>query len=58
MELIKQPTGGLLYDLNRDQVTILSSLDDPKWVNDYASSMVIVELKNQIEELTKNKTND
>ena len=44
-EFIKQPTEGLLYDLNRDKVTILSFMDEPKWVNDYAVAMVISKLK-------------
>ena len=44
-EFIKQPTEGLLYDLNRDRVTVLSFLDDPKWVNDFAVGLVIAKLK-------------
>ena len=48
-EIIKQPTSGLLYDLNRDEATILTLIDDPKWVNDYACMMVIRELKKQVE---------
>jgi hypothetical protein len=49
-EIIKQPTEGLLYDLNRDKATVLSWIDDPKWVNDFAVSMVITELGRQLEE--------
>jgi len=44
-DVIKQPTEGLLYDLNRDKVTILSYIEDPKWVNDYACMLVIKKLK-------------
>lgn len=44
-EFIKQPTEGLLYDLNRDRVTVLSFIDDPKWVNDFAVGLVIAKLK-------------
>jgi hypothetical protein len=44
-EFIKQPTEGLLYDLNRDKVTVLTLLDNPKWVNDYAVGLVISKLK-------------
>jgi len=44
-EFIKQPTEGLLYDLNRDRVTVLTLLDDPKWVNDFAVGLVITKLK-------------
>jgi len=50
-EFIKQPTDGLLYDLNRDEATILTFIEDPKWVNDYAVCKVIRALKNRIEEL-------
>jgi hypothetical protein len=50
-DLIKQPTEGLLYDLNRDEMTILTFLPDRKWVNDYASTQVIRALKNKIEEV-------
>jgi len=42
---IKQPTEGLLYDLNRDRATVLTFIDDPKWVNDYAVGLVIKKLK-------------
>ena len=44
-EIIKQPTEGLLYDLNRDRPTILTLIDDPKWVNDLAVNLVITKLK-------------
>lgn len=52
-EIIKQPTEGLLYDLNRDKATVLSWIDDPKWVNDFAVAMVIEKLKEQNEQLQK-----
>jgi len=52
-EIVDQPVDGLLYDLNRDEATILTFIDDPKWVNDYASSQVIIYLKNKLDELTK-----
>ena len=44
-EIIKQPTEGLLWDLNRDKLTILSWIDEKKWVNDYATMLVITKLK-------------
>ena len=44
-EIIKQPTEGLLYDLNRDRITVLTLIDDPKWVNDFAVGLVIKKLK-------------
>ncbi len=51
-EFIKQPAEGILYDLNRDKVTVLTFIDDPKWVNDYAVGCVITKLKEVIEKLT------
>ena len=52
-EIIKQPIEGLLYDLNRDEATILTFIKDPKWVNDYACSQVIRALKQRVDELEK-----
>ena len=49
-EMIKQPIEGLLYDLNRDRVTILSFIDDIKWVNDFACMKVITRLKQMVGE--------
>jgi len=54
-EIILQPTEGLLYDLNRDKVTVSSFLDDPKWINDYACALVIEALKKRIDELEAEK---
>lgn len=56
-DLIQQPTEGILYDLNRDEMTILTFLPDRKWVNDYASTQVIRELKKYIHELESLDTN-
>ena len=56
-ELIKQPTEGILYDINRDEMTILTFISDPKWVNDYASTKVIRALKNKIEDLEDKTSN-
>jgi len=50
-DIIKQSADGLLYDLNRDEAVVLTFLPDPKWINDYASSQVIRQLKKRIEEL-------
>lgn len=50
-EFIKQPTEGMLYDLNRSETVVLTFLPDPRWVNDYAVAKVIAELKNRIKEL-------
>ena len=57
-EFIKQPVEGMLYDLNRDEVTVLTFIDNPKWVNDYAVSKVIVALKKRIKELEEQLTKE
>jgi len=44
-EFIKQPIEGILYDLNRDKATVLTYIEDPKWVNDFAVNLVITKLK-------------
>ena len=49
-DMIKQPPEGILYDLNRDKMTVLTFIKDPKWINDYAVGLVITELKKQLEE--------
>ena len=53
--LINQPVEGLLYDLNRDEVSILAFIDDPKCVNDYACMAVIQELKRMVDDLEREK---
>jgi hypothetical protein len=42
-----------IYDLNRDEATVLILIDDPKWINDYAVCKVIRTLKKRIDELEK-----
>ena len=49
-EIIKQPTDGLLYDLNRNEAVVLTFINDPKWINDYAMVQVVRELKQQLED--------
>lgn len=48
-KFISQPTEGLLYDMNRDRVTCLTWLDDPKvgafWINNFCAMKVITKLK-------------
>jgi len=46
-KIIKQPTEGLLYDLNRDKATVLTFINETpaRWVNDYAVGLVIARLK-------------
>jgi hypothetical protein len=50
-EFIKQPVDGMLYDLNRGETVVLTFIDDPKWVNDFAVCRTIRALKARIEEL-------
>ena len=52
-EFIKQPIDGLLYDLNRNEAVVLTFIDDPKWINDYAVCQVIRALKSRIDELER-----
>ena len=40
-DFIKQPLEGMLYDINRNTATILTFLDDPKWVNDFALTKLL-----------------
>ncbi len=40
-DFVKQPLAGMLYDLNRDRATLLSFLEDPKWVNDFALTKLL-----------------
>lgn len=53
VDLIAQPSEGILYDLNRGKIVSLTFLDDPKWINDYAVACVIDALKSQTESLKK-----
>jgi len=48
-EFISQPIDGLLYDLNRLPEVILTFIEDPKWVNDYAVYLVIKRLKEMVD---------
>ena len=54
-EFVKQPADGLLYDLNRDEITVLSfiNLNDARGINDFACSQVIRYLKEQLDCLQK-----
>ena len=56
-DIVKQPVEGLLYDLNRNREVVLTFIDDPKWVNDYAVSLVIRKLKSMLDE-SKNESNN
>ena len=50
-QFIQQPTDGILYDLNRLEEVVLTFIDDPKWVNDFAVALTIRALKDRITEL-------
>ena len=56
-EFIKAPIEDMLYELNRDEAVILTFIDDPKWINDFAVCKVITELKNQLNELKNENSN-
>ena len=49
-DFIKQPLEGMLYDTNRDIATILTFLDDPKWVNDFALTKLLEYYYNKCKE--------
>lgn len=49
-DFIKQPIEGMLYDINRDTATILSSIDSPKWVNDFALTKLLEYYYNKCKE--------
>ncbi len=52
-EFLKQPIEGILYDLNRLEPVILTFIEDPKWVNDFAVCKVIRALCKRIDELNQ-----
>jgi hypothetical protein len=52
-QFIEQPTNGILYDLNRSEEVVLTFINDPKWVNDYAVCQTIRALKSKIDKLEK-----
>ena len=54
-EFIKQPLEGMLYDINRNTATILTFLDDPKWVNDFALTKLLEYYYNKCKEYENGK---
>jgi len=54
-EFIKQPVEGILYDLNRGEAVVLTFINDPKWINDFAVSKVIQKLYSEFTKLQKGK---
>ena len=55
-DFIKQPLEGMLYDINRDSATILTFIDDPKWVNDFALTKLLEYYYNKCKEYEEEKT--
>ena len=55
-DFIKQPIEGMLYDINRSLPVILS-MEDPKWVNDFATVKLLVHFYEQCEKLKEENTN-
>ena len=51
--LLSQPVDGLLYDLNRDELSILAIRDNPRWINDYAIMQILRFLTQKIQPCTK-----
>ena len=52
-DFTQQPLDGMLYDINRDTATILTFLDDPKWVNDFALTKLLEYYYNKCKEQEK-----
>lgn len=51
-----QPVDGLLYDLNLLPEVILNNIEDPRWINRYATMLVIKQLVDQINQLKQKQT--
>ena len=54
-EFVKQPLEGMLYDINRDEATITTFLEDHKWVNDFALTKLLEYYYNKCKEYEKSK---
>lgn len=53
-EFLKQPADGILYDINRNEATVLALMEgNPKWVNDFAAAKVIRALRERVSELER-----
>jgi len=48
-EFLKQPAEDILYDLAHLPEVVLTQIDNPKWINDFAVSVVIRELKRRLD---------
>ena len=52
-DFTQQPLEGMLYDINRDAATILTFIDDTKWVNDLALTKLLEYYYNKCKEQEK-----
>lgn len=52
-DFINQPLDGMLYDINRDAATILTYIEDPKWINDFALTKLLEYYYNKCKEQEK-----
>lgn len=48
-DILKQPVEVLLYDINRYMATILTFIEDPKWINYYALMNVVIAMKKRLD---------
>ena len=55
-EFVKHPLEGILYDISRNTAIILTFLDDPKWVNDFALTKLLEYYYNKCKEYEDGKT--
>ena len=55
-DFIKQPLEGMLYDINRCLPVIVTYIEDPKWVNDFALTKLLEYYYNKCKEYEKSKT--
>ena len=54
-DFIQQPLDGMLYDINRNLAAILTFIDDPKWVNDFALTKLLEYYYNKCKNYEKEK---
>ena len=52
-DFIKQPLEGMLYDINRCLPVIVTYIEDPKWVNDFALTKLLEYYYNKCKEQEK-----
>ena len=54
-DFIKQPLEGMLYDINRCLPVIVTYIEDPKWVNDFALTKLLEYYYNKCKEYENEK---